>query len=271
MLSPKNVRLPDQLPAFAAALMALAIPMTAIADQQAEKPGEAPAAEAAAAEDAAAEAAAEAPAEAAPAEAPAEAPPPVPAKPKDMWSEEFDELDHVMALDQLNSRADAIQGKLAATAERVDLLRESVVIGSITPSRALIVHNNTMGTSFALEQVAYLLDGQVLLTKVSKGGSLDQQVNFEVLNGPLSPGNHLLEVSMVFTGSGYGLFTYLKGYRFKIDSRYRMKVAEGRLTKVTVTAHPREDITLGPKDRLAIKYDADVTTYVPELVGDDDE
>ena len=268
MLITENVRFPEHLRVVAGVIVAIGIPALALAESQDEKPAEATT-EAAPAE---AAPAAAAPAEAAPAEAaPADdAPAANKADDQDMWSEEFDELDHVMALDQLNARTDEIQGKISATMDRVDLLRESVVIGSITPSRALIMHKNTMGTSFALEQLAYLLDGQVLLTKVSKNGSLDQQTEFEVVNGPLPPGDHLLEVSMVFTGSGFGLFTYLKGYRFKIDSKYRLKVAEGRLTKLDVIAFPRQDITLGPKERIGIRYDAEVTTFIPELVGEDD-
>jgi hypothetical protein len=202
--------------------------------------------------------ASEKPAEAAPQKADETQSAPAPAA-NDKWSEQFDELDHVMALDQLNRRADEIQGLIAATMDRVNLLRESVIIGAITPSRTLIVHRNDMGSSFSLEQVAYFLDGQVLLTKLDKDGSLDKQTEFEVLNGAIKPGDHMLEVSMVFKGSGDGLFTYLKDYRFKVDSKYRLNVAEGRLTRVLVTAYPKPDITLPPRERLAVKYDVDVS------------
>jgi hypothetical protein len=79
-----------------------------------------------------------------------------------------------------------------------------------------------------------------------------------VLNGPMSPGVHELSVSMTYTGSGFGLFTYLKGYKFKVESKYKLNVAEGRLNKLTVIAFAKKDITLEPKDRLAVRYEAEV-------------
>jgi hypothetical protein len=176
----------------------------------------------------------------------------------DVWSSKYDELDHVMVLERIDNKADDVQRKIAALKDRVDLLRESVVVGSITPSRTIIVHKSELGASFDIESLEYKLDGEVIFTKSVKDGAINVQQEFEVLNGFLTPGEHLFEVGIVLKGSGRGFFAYFLGYRFRLSSKYRLTVAEGRLTKLVVTPYPRPDVSLKPKDRLAIKYDIGV-------------
>lgn len=176
----------------------------------------------------------------------------------DVWSSKYDELDHVMVLERIDNKADDVQRKIAALKDRVDLLRESVVVGSITPSRTIIVHKSDLGDSFDIESLEYKLDGEVIFTKSVKDGAINVQQEFEVLNGFLTPGEHLFEVGIVLKGSGRGFFAYFLGYRFRLSSKYRLSVAEGRLTKLVVTPYPRPDVSLKPKERLAIKYDIGV-------------
>lgn len=176
----------------------------------------------------------------------------------DPWDSGYDDFDHVLQLDQLNRRADEVQRRIAAIDDRVKLLRESVIIGSITPSKALIIHRNEMGRWFTLERVEYFLDGKALLERTATEGDLDKKTEFELLNGRLTPGEHLLEVKMVFVGTGNGLFDYFDGFRFNIGSKYKLNVAEGRLTRLDVVAFPRREMGLKPNERLAIKYDLDI-------------
>jgi hypothetical protein len=176
----------------------------------------------------------------------------------DFWSEDFDKMDHVVVLESLNLRADDIQRKIADLKSRVDLLRESANYESITPSKALVVHNNRLGESFALEKVEYFMDGKSVMRKESKDGALDEQTEFEVLNGGIDDGVRAIEVSMVVRGNGRGVYTELKGYRFKIGSRYLLQVAEGRLSRLDVIVEPRKALGLAPKDRIGIRYEMDV-------------
>lgn len=174
--------------------------------------------------------------------------------------------DHVASLEALSARADAIERRMKELAERVLLLRETVVTGKVAPTQALVVHRNDLGSSFRMEQVVYTLDGREIFARDDNEGFLDGQREFELVNGALPAGEHELKVSLVIGGSGFGLFTYLKGYRFKVESRYRFVVAEGRLTRLSVIAYEKPDITLEPKDRLAVRYDLEVGS-VPSATG----
>lgn len=174
--------------------------------------------------------------------------------------------DHATALEEIAARTDVLQRRLKEIADRVLLLRETVVTGKVAPTQALVLHRNELGASFRLEQATYTLDGREIFARDDNEGFLDGQREFELLNGNLPAGEHELRVSLVIGGSGFGLFTYLKGYRFKVESRYRFLVAEGRLTRLSVIAFEKPDITLEPKDRLAVRYELDVGS-VPSAAG----
>ena len=176
----------------------------------------------------------------------------------DFWSEDFDKMDHVVVLESLNLRADDVQRKIAELKSRVDLLRESANYESITPSKALVMHNNRLGESFVLEKVEYFMDGKSIVLREAKDGDLDEQIEFEVFNGGIDDGVRALEVNMVIRGNGRGVYTELKGYRFKIGSRYLLRVAEGRLSRLDVIVEPRKALGLAPKDRIGIRYEMDV-------------
>ena len=88
----------------------------------------------------------------------------------------------------------------------------------------------------------------------SDGGALDAKREFEVFNGSIVPGNHTISVHMVFRGHGYGIFSYLKGYTFKVRSSHTFTAAEGRQNAITVKAFEKGNITTELKDRPAVKF-----------------
>ena len=42
---------------------------------------------------------------------------------------------------------------------------------------------------------------------------------------------------------GYGVFSYLKGYHFKVRSSHTFTAAEGKLTELTVNAYEKGNLT----------------------------
>jgi hypothetical protein len=166
--------------------------------------------------------------------------------------------DHRMQLDRLGMRLDELEGKIALTRSRVELIRDAVLGEKIARSRAVIFHRNEMGNSFVLERATYLLDGGVIFAREDSTGALDRNKEFEIFNGAINPGDHELTVSMVYGGSTMGFFTYLKGYKFKVESKYKLTVADGKLTKLSVVSYAKGDITAETSDRIAVRYDLEV-------------
>lgn len=166
--------------------------------------------------------------------------------------------DHRVRMDAFSARLDELEGRIATTGSRVNLIRDAVLGEKIARSRAIIFHRNEMGSSFVLERATYLLDGGVIYSKEDAGGALDRQKEFEIFNGAINPGEHEITVAMVYGGSTYGFFTYLKGYKFKVESKYKFMVADGKLTKLSVVSFAKGDITTETSDRIAVRYDQEV-------------
>jgi hypothetical protein len=149
-----------------------------------------------------------------------------------------------------------LKEKIFRTKARLLLLQETVLGGDLsTGARAVIFHRNEMGSQFILESVAYALDGAPIFTKVDAQGDLDKREEFEIFNGRIVPGNHQIAVRMVYRGHGYGIFSYLEGYKFKLQSNQTFTAEAGKVTTVKVVGFEKGGITADIKDKPAIRYD----------------
>ena len=149
-----------------------------------------------------------------------------------------------------------LKEKIFRTKARLLLLQETVLGGDLSSgARAVIFHRNEMGSQFILESVAYALDGAPIFTKVDAQGDLDKREEFEIFNGRIVPGNHQIAVRMVYRGHGYGIFSYLEGYKFKLQSNQTFNAEAGKATTVKVVGYEKGGITADIKDKPAIRYD----------------
>lgn len=167
--------------------------------------------------------------------------------------------DHQVLIESLQSRLDVLAGRLEVVDDQVALLRETALGGDIAETRAVITHKNDLGRSFVLEQARYLLDGGVLLEKTDEGGNLSSLESLVLFDGRIGAGEHVLEVEVVCRGGGFGVFSYVESYRFRVTSKYVFKVREGRLNRLDVVVFQRPDITLEAPKRLTVRYDYAVT------------
>ncbi len=153
-----------------------------------------------------------------------------------------------------------LKEKIFRTKARLLLLQETVLGGDLSSgARAVIFHRNEMGAQFILESVAYALDGAPIFTKVDAAGDLDKREEFEIFNGRIVPGNHQIAVRMVYRGHGYGIFSYLEGYKFKLQSNQTFNAEAGKATTVKVVGFEKGGITSDIKDKPAIRYDISST------------
>ena len=159
----------------------------------------------------------------------------------------------------LEERVSDLKEKIFRTKARLMSLQEMVIGGDITSgAKAVLLHRNEMGASFYLESVAYALDGAPVYTKVDVDGDLEKREEFEIFNGRVSPGEHQVSVQLVYRGHGYGLFSYLEGYKFRVQSSNAFNAEPGKVTTVKVVGYEKGGITAELKDRPAVRYDVDV-------------
>lgn len=165
----------------------------------------------------------------------------------------------------LEERVNELKEKIFRTKARILQLQETVVSGAIgAGARAVIIHRNEMGGSFKLVSVQYALDTVPIWKKVDVNGDLDGIEQREIHSSNIVPGNHNIAVQMVFQGQGYGFFSYVKGYKFKVTSSYTFTAEEGKIITISVVGFERGGITTKLEERPAIRYDLKIEKLTPD-------
>ena len=158
----------------------------------------------------------------------------------------------------LEERVNQLKMRIYQSKARLVRLQEAVMHGVVSGARARLVHRNEMGSTFKLQEAHYFLDGAPLKQMSNLDGSLADQKEIELFQGQIVPGNHQLSVNLVYAGNGFGIFSYLKGYRFKIRSSYTFSAEEGKFTEIKVVGFERGGITTDLRERPTVRYDVDV-------------
>jgi len=149
-----------------------------------------------------------------------------------------------------------LKEKVFRSKARLQLLQETVLGGDLSSgARAVLYHRNEMGNSFVLESVTYALDGAPIFTRTDESEDLARREELEIFNGRIVPGQHQLAVKLVYRGHGYGVFSYLEGYRFKVQSSYTFNAEPGKATTVRVVGFEKGGLTTDLQDRPAVRYD----------------
>jgi len=160
----------------------------------------------------------------------------------------------------IEEKVNDLKEKIFRTKSRLLLLQETVLGGDISSSaKAVIYHANEMSSAFVLESATYTLDGASIFAKVDNGGDLADKESFEIFNGLIVPGNHQISVRLNYRGHGYGIFSYLDGYKFRVEDSYTFSAEPGRVTVLRVVGFEKGGITTDIKDRPAIRYEVEVS------------
>jgi hypothetical protein len=161
-------------------------------------------------------------------------------------------------LRQLEQRVQALKERAWRAKARVEMLKEAVLGGGIG-SRAGIWHVNKMGNSYRLIQLVYALDGTTIFTRKDDSGALHDMKNIDVLSGPVTPGSHTLSVLAIYRGHGYGVFKYLKKYKFTVRSSHTFTVDEGKGLSIKVVGFEKGGATTPLEQRPALDFQVNVT------------
>lgn len=160
-------------------------------------------------------------------------------------------------LRDLEQRINELKEEIFRSKARLSLLAESVLGNVVGGSRAQVVHQNEMGSTYRLVNVVYTLDGAPILTRNDDNGALAEQREFRVYSGQVGSGDHNLGVSLEYLGSG---LPYMKGYRFRVRSTQSFSVPEGKAIQIRVVGYERGGPLEPPENRPAIRYVQRVVT-----------
>ena len=99
-----------------------------------------------------------------------------------------------------------------------------------------------------------MLDGAVQYNKQDDTGLLASQTEIPIFSGSIPPGDHTLQVLIKLKGHGYGVFSYLQGYRFEVRSSHSFTVTEGKTVELRAVAFEKGDVTTPIEQRPAVRY-----------------
>ncbi|HXJ22766.1 MAG TPA: dihydrolipoamide acetyltransferase [Polyangia bacterium] len=165
---------------------------------------------------------------------------------------------YTVKLRSLEKNVNELKEQIFRTKARLNLLKETVLGGSIGASRAIIHHKNEMGSSFRLVKAAYALDGVQIYSKSDDTGALADMQDFDVYNGAIQPGSHTLSVALTYQGNGFGVFSYLKGYKFNVKSSHTFVAGDSKTTNITVVGYEKGNITTQLSDKPAVDFRVNV-------------
>jgi hypothetical protein len=254
------MRLDKTLVAIGSALL-LSLPLAAPREALAAPPAPAPSASAAP-KAGAAPAAAGAPAPGAPAappgspaaSAPAPGTPPPGGAAAAPGAPAMDGPTYAVRLRDLEQRIDELKEQIRRSHTRLSLLSETILSGGGAGSRATIRFQNELSSAFRITRVLVVLDGAVQYNKTDQSGALAEQAEIPIFNGSVPPGDHTLQVLVNLQGNGYGVFSYLRGYRFEVRSTHSFTAVEGKTINLDSISYEKGSVTTPLEERPAVRY-----------------
>lgn len=161
---------------------------------------------------------------------------------------------YAVRLRDLEQRVDELKDQIRRSHTRLALLSDTILGGGAAGSRSEVEYKNEMSSAFQLTRALFVIDGQVQYNRQDDSGALADQKDIPIYSGSVPPGDHTIQVALTFQGNGYGVFSYLRGYKFEVKSSHAFTAVEGKTITVTATSFEKGGVTTPLEQRPAIEW-----------------
>jgi hypothetical protein len=161
---------------------------------------------------------------------------------------------YAVRLRDLEQRINELKEQIRRSHTRLALLSESILSGITAAARAELVFQNEMSTTYRLKRIVALYDGAPLATKTDEKDGIGEMKEIPLYAELVQPGDHTIQILIEYQGSGYGIFSYLKGYKFEVKSSRSFTAIEGRTVRMTVIGYEQGGPTTPLEERPALRY-----------------
>lgn len=190
------------------------------------------------------------------------APTGAPTPPTDLSAVKPEDMPTAVRMRRLEQKTQALKERAWQLKARLEMLKEQTLGGGVG-AQALIAHADQMGSSFRLIKLVYSLDGTQVFARTDEAAeSLYKTKSFDVFTGPIAPGNHNLQVLVMYRGHGYGVFEYLSKFTFTAKGQATFTTGEGKISKVECRGFEKGGAGTPMEKRPAV--DCKVTEVQPE-------
>ncbi|HEX5101733.1 MAG TPA: hypothetical protein VFV94_19610 [Polyangiaceae bacterium] len=167
---------------------------------------------------------------------------------------------YVVRLRDLEQRVDELKEQIRRSHTRLSLLSDTILSGGVGGARAEIAFKNELTSAFHLTGATFVLDGSVQYNKQDDSGALAEQKTIPIFSGSIPPGDHTLQIVLKLRGHGYGVFSYLRGYKFNVPATHSFTVTEGKAIKLDAIVWEKGDVTTPLEERPAIRWQQTVSS-----------
>jgi hypothetical protein len=182
---------------------------------------------------------------------------PIPEKPA------MDGATYSVRLRDLEARVDELKDQIRRSHTRLALLSDTILSGGAAGSRAEVLFKNEMSSAFRLTRALFVVDGAVQYNRQDDSGALADQKEIPIFSGSMPPGDHTVQVVLNFQGNGYGVFTYLRGYKFEVKSAHSFTAVEGKTLALVATALEKGGVTTPLEQRPTIEWGEKIASLGP--------
>ena len=166
----------------------------------------------------------------------------------------MDGATYSVRLRDLEARVDELKDQIRRSHTRLALLSDTILSGGAAGSRAEVLFKNEMSSAFRLTRALFVVDGAVQYNRADDTGALADQKEIPIFSGSMPPGDHTVQVVLNFQGNGYGVFTYLRGYKFEVKSAHSFTAVEGKTLSLISTALEKGGVTTPLEQRPTIEW-----------------
>ncbi|MCK5807825.1 hypothetical protein KAH37_02445 [bacterium] len=166
----------------------------------------------------------------------------------------------------LEERINSLKDKIFRAKQKLSILHETVLSGTIAGARATITHRSDVGRSFTLISMIYYLDDAPAFKRINAPKELKKD-EIVVFDGSLVPGPHHISVYLVYKGKGFGLFSYMKGYDLKVQSGHSFNIEEGVISDILITVKDKGAVAKLEK-RLYLQFDTHKKDFIEDTKDD---
>ncbi len=166
----------------------------------------------------------------------------------------LDSQSYTVRLRDLEQRINDLKERIRRSHTRLALLSESIISGVTAAARAEIVFENDMSSAFRLRRIVALYDGAPLATKTDERDQIGDQKEIPLYAELVQPGDHTVQVLLEYQGNGYGIFSYLKGYKFEVRSSRSFTAIEGKTLQLRVVGYEQGGPTTPLEERPAVRF-----------------
>ena len=168
---------------------------------------------------------------------------------------------------------------IQAVKEKIEMMRDKVLdsksklievsgdeLGTNVPlSYISVTHENKMSSRFNIVSLKYLLDGKGIYSYYNSDGSLEKKT-YSVYSAFVAPGHHEVVVEAVVSGSGNGMFDYLKDYRVKVQDRFAFVIPDKKKVIIAGFSYEKGGIFTSFKERPGIKFNLATENKIAEKI-----